>query len=81
MKTLWPYAIHAIFVFLLSILVSLFLARHDQYFVMFKDSNVFELTNFPFKTKYNKTVVYSVDSNYLFSKKKKQKKLLKQFLD
>ena len=80
-KTLWPYAIHAIFVFLLIILVSLFLARHDKYFVMFKDSNVFELTNFPFKTKYNKTVVYSVDSDYLFSRKKKQKKLLKQFLD
>ena len=72
-KTLLPYAIHAIFVFLLIILVSLFLARHDQYFVMFKDSNVFELTNFPFKTKYNKTVVYSVDSNYLFSRKKNKK--------
>ena len=32
---------------------------------MFKDSNVFEFTNFPFKTKYNNTVVYSVNSNYL----------------
>ena len=79
-KTLWPYAIHAIFVFLLIILVSLFLARHDQYFVMFKDSNVFELTNFPFKTKYNKTVVYSVDSNYLFSRKKNKKNCWNNFL-
>ena len=33
------------------IMDSLFLARHDQYFIMFKDSNVFEFTNFPFKTK------------------------------
>ena len=51
-------------------MVSLFLARHDQYFVMFKDSSVFEFTNFPFKTKYNNTVVYSVDS--LFSKGKEK---------
>ena len=35
-------------------MVSLFLARHDQYFIMFKDSNVFKFTNFPFKAKYNK---------------------------
>ena len=46
---------------------SLSLSLHDQHF-MFKDSNVFEFTNFPFKTKYN-TVVYSVNSNYLFSRK------------
>ena len=42
-------------------MVSLFLARHDQYFIMFKDSTVFEFTSFPFKTRYNNTVVYSVN--------------------
>ena len=47
---------------------------------MFKDSNVFELPNFKFKTKYNNTVVYSVNSNYLFSRGKQEKKLLKQSL-
>ena len=57
-------------------MVSLFLARHDQYFMVYKDSNVFEFTNFPFKTKYNNTAVYSVDSNYLFSKGKQEKKLI-----
>ena len=56
------------------IMVSLFLALHDQYFIMFKDSNVFEFTNFPFKTKYNNTVVYSVNSNYLFLREKQGKK-------
>ena len=49
----------------------------DQYFIMFKDSNVFKLTNFPFETKYNNTVVYSVNRNYLFSRGKQEKKLLK----
>ena len=44
---------------------------------MYKDSNVFEFSNFPFKTKCNNTVVYSVDSNYLFSRGKKGRKLLK----
>ena len=34
-------------------MVSLFLPGHDQYLIMFQDSNVFEFTNFPFKTKYN----------------------------
>ena len=35
--------------------------------MMFKDSNVFEFTNFLFKMKYyNNTEVYSVNSNYLF---------------
>ena len=48
---------------------------------MFKDSNVFEFTNFPFTTKYNIsiTVVYSVNSSYLFSRGKQEKKLLEQF--
>ena len=42
-------------------MVSLFLAVHAQYFIMFKDLNVFEFINFLFKTKYNNTVVYSVN--------------------
>ena len=61
------------------IMVSLFFAFHDQYF-MFKSSNIFEATNFPFKTKYV-TVVYSVNRNCLFSRGKLEKKLLKQFFD
>ena len=48
---------------------------------MFKGSNVFEFTKFSFKTKYNNTVVYSVNSNYLFSRGKQEKKLLKQFFN
>ena len=55
-------------------MVSLFLARHDQHFIMFKDSNVFEFTNFPFKTKYYNTAVYSVNDDYLFSRGKREKK-------
>ena len=47
---------------------------------MFKDSNVFEFTNFSLKTKYYNIVVYSVNSNYLFSRGKQEKKLLKQSL-
>ena len=34
--------------------------------IMFKDSNVFEFDNFPFKAQYN-NAVYSVNRNYLFS--------------
>ena len=45
-------------------MISLSLAWRDQYFIMFKDLDVFELTNFPFKAKCNNTVVYSVNSNY-----------------
>ena len=55
--------------------ISVFLARHDQYF-MFVDSNVFKFTNFPFKTKY-----YNIATYYLFSRRKQEKKLLKQFFD
>ena len=62
-------------------MVSLFVARHDQYFIMFKDLNVFEFTNLPFKTKYNDTAVYSVNSNYLFSIGKQEKKMLRQFFN
>ena len=63
------------------IMVSLFLACHDQYFIMFKDSNDFEFNNFAIKAKYNNAVVYSVNRNYLFSRRKQEKKLLKQFFD
>ena len=55
-----------IFYFFQILIVSLFLAPHD--FIMYKDSNVFKFTNFPFKRNYNDTVVYYVDSNYLFSR-------------
>ena len=41
--------------------------------LMLKDSNVFEFTNFPFKTKYDNAVVYSVNSNYLFLREKQEK--------
>ena len=68
------FCIFYVFHFFQILMVSLFLARHDQYFIMFKDSNVFEFTNFSFKTKYNDTVVYSVNSNYLFSMGKQEKK-------
>ena len=61
-------------------MVSLFLARHDQYFIMFKDSNVFEFINFPFKTKYNDIVAYSVIAIICFQGEN-IKKLSKQFFD
>ena len=48
---------------------------------MFKDSNVFGFTNFPFKTKYKNTVAYSANSNYLFARGKQERKLLNQFFD
>ena len=64
MPSCWYYfCIVYIFHFYQIIMVSLFLAWNDQYFIMF---NVFEITNFPFKTKYNNTLVYSVNNNYLF---------------
>ena len=55
-------------------MVSFFLAPYGQYFIMCKDSNYFEYTNFPFKTKNINTVVYSADNNYLFLKGKQGKK-------
>ena len=70
---LYYFCIFFIFHFFQIIMVSLFLARYDQYLIMFTDSNVFKFTNFPFKTKYNKTAVYSVSSNYLFSREKQGK--------
>ena len=55
-------------------MVSLFLAGHDQYLIMFKDSNVFEFANLSFKKKYNNAaIIYSLEEN-------KKKQLLKQFL-
>ena len=47
---------------------------------MFKDSNAFEFTIFPFKAKYSNTVVYSVNSNYLFSREKQEKKIVETIL-
>ena len=79
-KTLWCHAIDTILEFFYIsyffqiIMVSVCHAWHDQYFIMFKDSNVFEFTNFPFKTKCNNTVVYSVNSNYWSSRGKQEKK-------
>ena len=61
------------FHFFQIIMISLFLARHGQYFTMFKDSNVFEFTNFPFKTNYNKNAVCFVNGNYLFLRGKQEK--------
>ena len=58
-------------------MVSFFLAFCDQDSII-KDSNVFEFTNFPFKTKYHNAVVYSGNNNCLFTRGKQEKKLLKQ---
>ena len=79
-KTITPcyscqFCIFYIFNFFQIIMVFLFLAFYDQYSIMFKDSNVFEFTNFPFKTRYSNIVVYSVNSNCLFSRGKQEKKL------
>ena len=40
---------------------------------MFKYSHILPFTNFLLKTKHNNTVVYPVNSNYLFSKEKQEK--------
>ena len=55
-------------------MASLVFARRDQYFIIFKDSNVFGFTNFPFETKYNNTVLYSV---FLDGKTRRKKMLIK----
>ena len=47
---------------------------------MFKDSNVFKFPNFPFKTKYNNTEVYSVNSSCLFSWRKQVKTIVETIL-
>ena len=49
--------------------------------ILFKDSNIFEFTNLSFKTNYNSAVVYSANSNYLYSRRKKEKKMSKQFFN
>ena len=54
-------------------MVFLFLACHDQYFIMFRDSNIFEFSNFPFKTEHDNTIFFSISSKYLFSRVKKKK--------
>ena len=71
-QSLWKGSSTVNFNFFQIIMVSLFLAHHDQHFIMFKDSSFFEFINFPFKTNYNNTVVYSANSNHLFSKGKKR---------
>ena len=60
-------------------MVTLFFARHDQSFIMFKDLN-FEFNKFPFKAKYNNTVIYPVNSNYLLSRKKQERKIVETIL-
>ena len=55
-------------------MVSLFLAFYDQYSVMFKDSNVFEFNNFPFKTKYNNTVLFTQSIAIVYSRGESKKK-------
>ena len=76
-QSLWnSFCSTVIFNFLQIIMVTLFLAHHSHNFIMFKDSNVFKFTNFSFKTKSNNTVVYSVNSIHLFSKRKQEKKVV-----
>ena len=76
MPCYWYYfCIFYIFHFFQIIMVSLFLAWQDHYFVMFKYSNVFEFTNFPFKTNYNNTVVY-----FVFLEGKTRKKIVETIL-
>ena len=61
-QSLWKvFFSTVVFNFFQIVMVSFFLALHEQCFITFKDSNVFEFTNFPFKTKYNNTVVYPAD--------------------
>ena len=47
--------------------------------LIFKHLNVFEFTNFPFKTKCNNTVIYSVN-NYLFLRGKQEKNSWNNYL-
>ena len=58
----------------------LFLVFYDQYSIIFKDSNVFEFKNFPFKTKYSIIAVYLVNSNCLFSRGKQEKNVVETIL-
>ena len=61
-------------------MVSLFFAGYDQHFIFLKDLNIFEFTNFPFKTKDNNAEVYSVNRNYLFSGRQQEKTIVETTL-
>ena len=63
------------------IMVSLFLTRHNQYLIMFKHSNVFEVTNLLFQTKYNNAVALFANSKLFIVEEGRRKKLLSQFFD
>ena len=54
-------------------MVSLFLTRHDQYLIMFKHSNVFEVTNLLFQTKYNNAVALFANSKLFIVEEGKRK--------
>ena len=58
-------------------MVSLFLAPHDQYLIIFKDSNVFEFSNFSFQ----QSIIISVKAIIYSRGENKKKQLLKQFFD
>ena len=74
------FCIFSVFNFFQIIMVSRFIAHHDQYFVMFQDLNVSKFPNFSLKAKYNNTVFYSVNSNYLHSRKKQKRKIVETIL-
>ena len=62
-------------------MVSLFLDGHDQYLVKFKDSNIFEFTNFPSKQSIIiLTFILLIAIIYCLGENKK-KQLLKKFFD
>ena len=70
------FCIFFIFRFFQIIMVSLFLARHDQHFILFKDLSIFnfQFTNFPSKTKYDNTVVIT------YSQAENKKKIVEKIL-
>ena len=41
---------------------------------MFKDSNVFEFTNFSFETMYNNTILFTLEIAIVYSRGKSKKK-------
>ena len=71
-QNIWHHAIHSIFaffIFSISFKSLWFLSLES----LFKDPNVFEFTDFSFQTKPKNTVVFPVNSNYLFSSRKQKK--------
>ena len=66
------FCVFYIFKFFQTIIVSLFLAGHDQYL---KHSNVFELINFSFQTKYNNTIAFLLIA-IIYSRGEKKKKTI-----